>query len=81
MTERIERCETCRWLECDTSVTCLDHCHRHAPPAYVCAPGEPVREAAWPVVALSDWCGEYQPTPPAAATSHAAGSVCGPGNT
>ena len=61
MTNRKERCETCRWLYSDNDGSGLDYCQRNAPPAYVEFDyDEPDRSARWPVVALTDFCGEWK---------------------
>jgi hypothetical protein len=72
MTERIERCETCRFWYL---VTDEAECRRHAPlpvqtdqlPDGQNTDADGYR-AVWPITNNHDWCGEYQPTPPAAAT-------------
>ena len=75
MRDRQERCETCRWWEywddaCNTQYR-LGECHRHAPIPLLCADDPTmIGKQQWPNTRAIDFCGEYQPTPPAAATSH-----------
>ena len=65
MAARIERCETCRfWCDPEQLSDHWQECHRYPPTSR--SDGE-VRDH-WPVTWESDWCGEWQPTPPAAAT-------------
>lgn len=58
MTERSERCETCRFWEKDG--TGLGHCYRYPPQMF---PTVPKRgEGVWlqPQTFDNDWCGEWQ---------------------
>ena len=90
MTERQERCETCRFWEVFDDREPLERlmqpeivalnpelaglkvpnddrqgwCHRYPPSVIHEAHEDPV----FPWSPTDDWCGEYQPTPPAAAT-------------
>ncbi len=50
----IESCEGCRFFWPGR-----DQCRRNAP-----VPGRgDFERAKWPIVFLSDWCGEYKPVP------------------
>lgn len=49
----IATCATCRFRAPDST------CRRHAPQRLAAAP-----EAVWPIVALSDYCGKYEPGHP-----------------
>ena len=80
-----ERCETFRYAKLaakyGTGETILA-CRRY-PPAVFSDFAEELRlgTARWPAVASADWCGEYQPTPPAAEASHGADNGGGRGST
>jgi hypothetical protein len=52
------QCSTCRFFLADQS-----QCRRYAP-----QPTADAKNAHWPVVSASDWCGEYQPAQREAAT-------------
>jgi hypothetical protein len=53
------QCNTCRFFQTDKT-----QCRRYAP-----QPTADAKNAHWPVVAVNDWCGEYQPSEKAAATA------------
>ena len=63
---RVERCETCRFAEPDSSYPAGRYftCHRRAPVVCPEAHQETGRGAeavaTWPGVAASDWCGDWE---------------------
>lgn len=72
MSERTERCETCRFLGPPTEPTVPGHCRRHAPhPVVLRREDVPDLDPDtlwpwWPAVLEDDWCGEWQPAEAAA---------------
>ena len=68
MTERKERCETCRfWMKMENEHTTGD-CHRHAPSPVLIdqlPDGDNTSDGGdyvwWPVLLKADWCGEWTP--------------------
>jgi hypothetical protein len=69
--DRKERCETCRWsMPCKNCrlMTGTVQCRRHPPAVAVLRllTEESARCSVWPHPMADDWCGEWQPTPPAA---------------
>jgi len=66
MTERKERCETCRFWK-DHSVTSDATCHRYPPAAAYRYTGDYrviTDHGVFPHAYENDWCGEYQPAAP-----------------
>lgn len=56
-------CETCRFFaayELGYQSDDAGECRCFAPTARLGSLGNSGRRASWPVVALGDWCGEYQ---------------------
>ena len=74
MSERIERCENCRWWlshrsiledEAEPEEGDAGECHRNAPIAHV-EPEEGEsgnRMSVWPLTEIDDFCGEFAPKP------------------
>lgn len=61
-TLRKERCETCRYLMVGQQG--WYECHRHQPRITISkeCDDEAIKPITmWPIVNLSDWCGEYAP--------------------
>jgi len=49
------RCEGCEWFACSDET-----CRKHAPRAELHVDRPYYRPAYWPLVAVDDWCGEFE---------------------
>jgi len=63
VSERLERCETCRWWDREDSMVGI--CHRRAPLPWHDFDDAPPA-SWWPTTNENDWCGEWTPADSAA---------------